>query len=914
MLLLCIAILVTVIPPPHPSGVETPLPPHCREEQYPSHATFVPNVQGEFSEGKGFQVNEDPPPAVFDQINPTATSLQSGEVVTAWCDERNGDYDIFYQIFAVDGTALGGNLVASDELGSSLQYDPAVGEYAHGFVICWVDHRDGNADIYGRLFSPAGDPLGSSFELSDADGESTQASPSVAPIGDGGFLVCWEDGRGGDLDIYGQICDSIGRPQGANFRISDDSGDRSQRHPSVGSDSSGAFFVVWRDYRAGLYPFTFGQRFDPVGTPLGSNFMVCDHISNNAQWNPSVAVDPAGNVLVVCEDWRNGNYDIFGQKYDSSGNPCGPNFLISADVSGSEQTYPSVAASWQDGFLVAWIDLRDGGYDIYAQHLGDGVFQDDLLRSHPFRVNDVLLGSQLYPAVTSSRKGDFTIDWIDSRGGTWDIYGQRYRSDGDPSGANFLVNGDRSGSSQLYPSVASSNDKRFCVGWLDPRSGNYDVYVQILLKEDGRTGRDILINDDTSQSHQWAPSVAAWTETTFVVVWDDYRNAHWDIYGQMYRWDGSPAGVNFIVNDDILGREQGFCTGASSPTGDLILVWLDKRDEGTTRWDVYGQRFDGDGRLVGSNFKLNDDGVGNDQRSASVASSPEGNFCGVWMDTRNDEYDIYGQRYDSEGTRLGVNFMVNDDGPGNTQKSPSAAYDSDGSLWVVWADARSGDYDIYAQQYDSSGLPIGENIRVNDDPGLATQEAPAISGSGGHLIISWTDYRNGSANADVYAQRFQEGVRTGDNYRVNTDRGYKYQGESSVSTRDGYIYHAWRDSRVPGQGYDVFAKIEAFEGQERQVSVHRAKRISRLYPVRRSVQGFVIEFDLEDYHSSVGLRIYGPDGRQIRTLYDGACTSGSHRVVWDLRDDHNRKVAPGIYFCTLGAGSIVDRQKIVVLQ
>jgi hypothetical protein len=84
--------------------------------------------------------------------------------------------------------------------------------------------------------------------------------------------------------------------------------------------------------------------------------------------------------------------------------------------------------------------------------------------------------------------------------------------------------------------------------------------------------------------------------------------------------------------------------------------------------------------------------------------------------------------------------------------------------------------------------------------------------------------------------------------------------------------------------------------------------------VRRSVQGIAIEFDLEGGRSSVELVIYGPDGRRIRTLCDGALSPGTHEVTWNLRDDRHRPVAPGVYFCTLRTGSVVDRQKIIVLD
>ena len=77
--------------------------------------------------------------------------------------------------------------------------------------------------------------------------------------------------------------------------------------------------------------------------------------------------------------------------------------------------------------------------------------------------------------------------------------------------------------------------------------------------------------------------------------------------------------------------------------------------------------------------------------------------------------------------------------------------------------------------------------------------------------------------------------------------------------------------------------------------------------------GVIIDFDLGDA-ASAQLVIYGPDGRKIRGLYNGEAAPGRHRVTWNLRDDRNRLVPPGVYFCMLQTGSIVEREKIVLLR
>lgn len=54
--------------------------------------------------------------------------------------------------------------------------------------------------------------------------------------------------------------------------------------------------------------------------------------------------------------------------------------------------------------------------------------------------------------------------------------------------------------------------------------------------------------------------------------------------------------------------------------------------------------------------------------------------------------------------------------------------------------------------------------------------------------------------------------------------------------------------------------------------------------------------------ASVELIVYGQHFRggpfrvfPVRTLYSGMLAAGSHQVIWDLKDDHGTRVAPGLY-------------------
>ncbi|MCK4224845.1 MAG: hypothetical protein KAX39_06670, partial [candidate division Zixibacteria bacterium] len=192
--------------------------------------------------------------------------------------------------------------------------------------------------------------------------------------------------------------------------------------------------------------------------------------------------------------------------------------------------------------------------------------------------------------------------------------------------------------------------------------------------------------------------------------------------------------------------------------------------------------------LLGSiidDFLVNDDIAGDcDQRYSATARNPSGNFVITWEDFRNGNWDIYAQRYDSSGTPLGSNFKVNDDAGTARQMNPAIAMDVLGNFVIVWEDERSGHYHIYAQRYDSSGSPIGSNFVVNDDTGLLWQWNPAIAMDySGNFVICWTDERDiGNLHRDIYAQRYDSsGTPLGSNFEVNDDTGAAYVDEPAIA-------------------------------------------------------------------------------------------------------------------------------------
>ncbi len=151
-------------------------------------------------------------------------------------------------------------------------------------------------------------------------------------------------------------------------------------------DVTGNFVVVWQDFRNIDWDIYF-QRFTSTGAPLGANTKVNDDAGSAYQKLPSISMDGAGNFVIVWEDNRYGqtNTDIFGQRYFSNGNPDGANYRIVTDGPNDGESSPVVYANNSD-IIFSWHDnRRSAGWDIFAKIVGwnwNGVTDVEIIENN----------------------------------------------------------------------------------------------------------------------------------------------------------------------------------------------------------------------------------------------------------------------------------------------------------------------------------------------------------------------------------------------------------------------------------------------------------------------------------------------------------------------------------------------------
>ncbi|MEO0078181.1 MAG: T9SS type A sorting domain-containing protein, partial [candidate division WOR-3 bacterium] len=524
-----------------------------------------------------------------------------------------------------------------------------------------------------------------------------------------------------------------------------------------------------------------------------------------------------------------------------------------------------------------------------------------------FRMSDsAAAGDQSYSSLHINPSGIALVTWDDRRFGlTGDIFAQFFSPDGSPLGDNFRVNDDAVGLANQYsPSVSGDDSGRFAVVWMDGRGRNpydWNIFLQRFGPDRNRLGSNVQVTTD--ESIQWSPRIGVGRSGRAVVVWDDRRAGHWDIYAQLYSENGAPIGANFRVNDDAGTSDQFAADAAINVYDEFLIVWTDRRsgDE-----DVYARRFDRSGNALGPGFVVSDINA-NNQAIPSVAACPDGGYWVAWVDSRSGDYDVYCRRLARDGTPVAPSFRVNDDEASSLQRVSSIGMDSRGWSCVVWEDERADATDIYRAVFDDTGQMIGPNLKVNDDgaPG-AQQYYAAAAGGTNRFVTAWTDNR---LDWDIYGQFLDgTGQLVGTNFRVNSDalgtsQWYPYC--AMDSSNNSAI--AWMDYRLATT--QVF--IRRFDptgnpvGEEFPVSDTNATAIYGSIAMSRNGWLVAAWMDYRDGESDIYCQAFRPDGTRvgpnikvndpIANTYNGypSCAvrnDGSYVVAWEDNRNENYDV------------------------
>lgn len=290
-----------------------------------------------------------------------------------------------------------------------------------GNMIVWQDYRHVGSDIYAASIDDPNNP----FEYSVSTHENAESTPTIG--GDFIFYTrrkfCTVHTSSIEYGIYAY-----------NFITHS----TSEITPPCSKSSSGGTggkiggadqtTMVWiRDNWIKGYDIETDSLFQ-ISYTYGDTYSTPD-ISNN---------------IVVWEDYRNANSDIYGFNLRSWE-------VFPICLNSGTQDYPTIS-----GNIAVWRDYRNGNSDIYGADISNPNSPVEFVICQ----NEY---EQLYPDISGN-----TIVWQDSRNGNADIFGY------DISTQNEFQITDNS-ANQQFPAISGHT-----VVWEDDRNGHRDIYATIL--------------------------------------------------------------------------------------------------------------------------------------------------------------------------------------------------------------------------------------------------------------------------------------------------------------------------------------------------------------------------------------------------------------------------------------------------
>ena len=428
---------------------------------------------------------------------------------------------------------------------------------------------------------------------------------------------------------------------------------------------------------------------------------------------------------------------------------------ISICTARGDQWYPEICSDGAGGAIITWRDSRNGYWDIYAQRI-------DSTGSVRWALNGIpicdAVDHQIDPMICSDGNGGAFFVWGDKRNGAnWQIYAQRVDANGNKKWSeNGIVICNKS--CVVNHQIIYSGNGNIIIAWKDyrPEDAIYAQKLDLNGNIQWKTNGAPICN---ATSTQWTPRICTDGEGGAIIVWDDERRFdYWneDLYAQRINSDG-------VVQWEFNGVNISNSGGSTSPgqlvsdkNGGAIITWLDDR---SGNYNVYAQRVSHDGALLWNQGGIIICDADNSKGYTRIVEDGWGGAIVTWEDCRTgSNWDIYAQRIDPNGIMKweenGV-LMYNADNDGDLYSTlrHQSCYDGKSGIYVVYLDYRNNlsSRDVYAQYIDLNGYIQWENNGkpICNDPNDQGYPKAVVTKYGGAITV-WPDYRNGF-DADIYA-------------------------------------------------------------------------------------------------------------------------------------------------------------------
>lgn len=297
-----------------------------------------------------------------DQYLSSVAGLLGGGFVTVWAGDQTGNTDVYAKIFNATSSPIGVEFRCNTNVTDDQDFPAVARLLGGGFVTVWVGKQTGNADVYAQIFNETGGSIGAEFRC-NTNTTGSQDLPAVAALLGGGFVIVWRSDHTGNTDIYGQVYDMTGGPIGSEFRVNSDF-TAFQALPAVTGLLRGGFVTVWQGSQSGNRDI-YGRIYNLTNMPIGPEFRCNTNLTDNQEF-PAVISLLGGEFVTVWRGNQTGSFDIYAQVFNETGGSIGSEFRCNTNMTG-DQDLPGVAGLIGGGFTIVWRGDQTGNYYIYGQ-------------------------------------------------------------------------------------------------------------------------------------------------------------------------------------------------------------------------------------------------------------------------------------------------------------------------------------------------------------------------------------------------------------------------------------------------------------------------------------------------------------------------------------------------------------------
>ena len=361
---------------------------------------------------------------------------------------------------------------------------------------------------------------------------------------------------------------------GPEFLVNSSTGN-AQTYPAVAMNAAGDSVVVWESRHEGQIA-VFGQLYDSQGVPRGGQFRISEY-SVDERVRPSVGMDAAGNFVVAWQGWGSDAYGwgINAQRYYANGTPLGGRFVVNSYQAGY-QSSASVAMAPSGEFVITWYDEHHVG--TFAQRFNaSGVPQGG-----QFWISSRPGSSATYVCVAMDATGDFVMAWRETSpgdGSSYAVFARRFSVDGSPLGEEFKVNSTNANYNGSVAQLGMNGQGEFAITWVGPTAdGGSAVYAQCFTAAGKRLGSEIVATSVAAPIQLGSPMVVVDQDGGISLMWSRSGAADgdgWGVFGRRFNQCGLAQGDEFQVNTTTVGDQATYYVNAAGiqSNGNFMIVW-----------------------------------------------------------------------------------------------------------------------------------------------------------------------------------------------------------------------------------------------------------------------------------------------------------------------------------------------------